>query len=89
MILNYPNSANTYFIPLEDIQVAAEFTKIAYLHGDAVSTSNGFTIVETIHESLDENNEIKIVVAENVDERIIAFRGVNGYVKKSTSIENT
>ena len=65
---------------MKDMQDAAEFTKISYITGDVVSTSNGFQVIETIHKRMSEDNEIKAVVAENVEqnEMVIAFRGTSG-----------
>lgn len=72
--------ADTNYISLQDMQHAAEFTKISYLKEDVVSTSNGFVVLETIHKSLNNDNEIKVVIAENAElnERVIAFRGTDG-----------
>ena len=75
LIIKY--SASTYLIPLSDVQDAGEFTEIAYKDFDAISTSNGFKVIETIHKTMDGGEKIKAIVAFNHDknEMVIAFRG--------------
>ncbi|XP_066935782.1 lipase ZK262.3-like [Clytia hemisphaerica] len=82
--------ANTHYISMTDLQEAAEFSALAYVD-DVVSVSNGYTIMKVIEESIDTENEIKALVAENAakNEIIVSFRGAQGTGQMFSILESS
>jgi len=67
-----------------DLKIAAEFSFLVYAKEHIVSFDNDFTIKKTIEKPLTglsnvtpDKNKIKVMIGENRDTVVIAFRGAN------------